>query len=522
MNAKAPRWSARGTLLVLPLLFALTALGLARQRGPLWLGQNSDPSYQYLFNSLLILNGQPPCHIDHPGTTVQTLGAVVLSATTPGRDRDEKTSAVLADPERALFRLHAFFLLLTALALVVAGLLVLERTGSAALAWALQLTPLLQPGTYRATLFVAPEALLVPLTILFIAFLIIRESALESPATVRQETAINILLGLLAAAGLVTKITFAPLCLLPLLVQRSWRGVAWTGSAMLAGTALYLAPIYSQLPRMFHWFTQLATHQGIYGSGAPGLVDTAAFPGNVLTLAISDRVLAVAILAGWVAAGVALAGRAGGERSRRLVRLVLLVTTVQVLGVLLVAKHPSPHYLLPVALLSALDFVLLIQLLRESPPPPRRRALLAGAGVVLAAATALVARDVVRLGQELHTAREVQLQQTRRADELSADGIRVDYYRSSSLPFALCFGNSFAWRLYGGPLERLHPRRVFFNLSTGWFESFAGRLPPTEVFGGKKLYLVDNSPIERLPPGWRMTLVERDGDTTIHLLQKTD
>jgi len=522
MKAKAPRWCARGTMLVLPLVFALTALWLARQRGPLWLGQNSDPSYQYLFNSLLILNGQPPCHIDHPGTTVQTLGAVVLSTTTPGRDRDEQTATLLADPERALFRLHAFFLILTALALAVAGLLVLERTGSGAIAWVLQLTPLLQPGTYRATLFVAPEALLVPLTVLFIALLVVRESTLESPVTTRQETIINIFLGLLAAAGLVTKVTFAPLCILTLLVQRSWRALAWTGGAMLAGTALYLAPIYSQLPRMFRWFTQLATHQGIYGSGAPGFVDVAAYPENVLTLATADRLFVVAILAGWVAAGGALAGRSGGERPRRLVRLVLMVTAVQGLGVLLVAKHPSPHYLLPVTLLSALDVVLLLQLLRQLPPPPRRRALLAGASVALATATALVAGDVVRLGHELQAAREVQLQQTRRADELSADGLRVDYYRSSSLPFALYFGNSSAWRLYGGRLEQLHPRRVFFNISTGWFESFSHRLPPTEVLGVRKVYLVGNSPIARLPPGWRMTLVERDGDLTIHLLQKGD
>jgi len=515
-------------LLVLPLLFALNALWLARERGPLWLGQNSDPSYQYLFNSLLILNGQPPCHIDHPGTTVQTLGAVLLSATTPGRDRDEQTSAILADPERALCRLHAFFLVLSALALAVAGLLVLERTGSVALAWALQLTPLLQPGTYRATLYVAPEALLVPLTVLFLALLAVRETTPESPATNRPEILINIFLGLLAAAGLVTKITFAPLCLLPLLVQRSWRGAAWTGGAMVAGTALYLVPIYSQLPRMFAWFTQLATHQGIYGGGEAGFVDVAAFPKNVLLLAISDRVFAVAIVVGWVVAGVALAGRPGGERPRRLVRLVLMTTAVQVLGVLLVAKHPRPHYLLPVALLSALDLVWLIQLGRELPLPRRRRPLLAGAGVALAAATVLVAGDVARLGHELHAAREDQLRQTRRTDELTSDGIRVDYYRSSSLPFALYFGNSFAWRLYGGRLEQLHPHRVFLNISTGWLESFSHRLPPTEVFGAKKLYLVGTSPIERLPagvrlpPGWRMTLVERDGDTIIHLLQKAD
>lgn len=49
-----------------------------KDRGPFWLGTNFDPAYTYLLNSLRLAGLQPPKHVDHPGTTVHSVGAVLL------------------------------------------------------------------------------------------------------------------------------------------------------------------------------------------------------------------------------------------------------------------------------------------------------------------------------------------------------------------------------------------------------------------------------------------------------------
>lgn len=65
---------------VIPAIFLFVALQLTKVSGQQWLGSNFENSYTYLFNSLLIVKGEPPFHVDHLGTTTQVFGAAVLEA----------------------------------------------------------------------------------------------------------------------------------------------------------------------------------------------------------------------------------------------------------------------------------------------------------------------------------------------------------------------------------------------------------------------------------------------------------
>lgn len=525
-----PRWPAALpplAFLLLPGLLVLAALPLARDRGPLWLGSNSDPSYQYLLNALLILEGQTPVHTDHPGTPAQLFGAAVLRLTTPGADPAARTLAVLADPEAALRRIHTCTLGFTAAALALAGLLVFRHRGSAAPALAVQLVPLLQAGTYRSTLGFDPEALLVPLTVLFVTVLAIRILPAKNGSDGGRTGLPDVGLGLLAGLGLATKLTFAPLCLLPFVVQTTWRGRWVTAGAMAIGAAAALAPVLGELPRMLQWFGNLATHTGTYGSGAAGFIDRHAYPGDVLKLFSADRVLLVAVPLALIVGTATLAAGTGDPHRRRLARALLGIAATQTLAVLLIAKHPHPRYLVPVALSGALNVVLLLELGFDRTRIAARRT--AGALLVATAAAAglLAARDTGRLAGDLRTARDAQLAHVRRADLAAAAGSRVDYYRSSSPAFALYFGNNSAARFFAAPLARLHPDRVFFNPWAGLYENFAGPADPRALFQTRPVFLVGNGEIERLPPGtrlprpagWTITRLEQVDGYTIHRLQ---
>jgi hypothetical protein len=505
----------------------VTAAGwLARARGPLWLGANSDPSYQYLLNALLLLDGGTPAHVDHPGTTVQMLGAAALRLLIPAADPAERIRAVLAAPEAALAGLHAVTLTLTAAAVTLAGLLVRRRGGSPWSVMAVQLSPLLLPVCHRATLGFDPEALLLPVTVLYVSLLVVRVLPPAAAAAEGKSGGRDILLGLLAGAGLVTKITFAPLCLLPLVLAGSLRQAAVTAGAGVAAGLVCVLPVASELSRWFDWLGRLATHRGTYGTGATGFIDPANYLANAGRLLTAEPLLPALLLASALAAGAILRLQSADTALRRRATQLLAVTAVQAGAVLLVAKHPHPRYLLPATLSLALNAVLLLEVIRGWPGDTGRwigRTLL----VALAAGGAVYAgRALPGLAAELADTREQHLAHHREAEALSAGGRRVDYYRSSSVEYALAFGNASARHRFAAELAEIHPHRVFFNVWTGLFEDFAGPMPPREVFAAGPLFLVGAGAIENLPPGirlprpagWELTVPARRQQLTIHRL----
>src|SRR5689334_16477265 len=99
------RISARSKLLFLvfpPILFALCK-PMSVRRGPYYSYGNYDPEYAYLFNSLSVLNGKVPYHRDHPGTTLQALGAVAERLAHLGQSRDQITEGVIRYPESHIY-----------------------------------------------------------------------------------------------------------------------------------------------------------------------------------------------------------------------------------------------------------------------------------------------------------------------------------------------------------------------------------------------------------------------------------
>src|SRR6185436_1662443 len=85
-----------------PVLYVAAGLVLKASRGPYWLGTNADPEYAYLFNALSIAGGHAPYHVDHPGTPLQMLGAVVLRAIALASGCDALVPDVIARPETYL------------------------------------------------------------------------------------------------------------------------------------------------------------------------------------------------------------------------------------------------------------------------------------------------------------------------------------------------------------------------------------------------------------------------------------
>ena len=265
---------------LVPMLIILIGIALMQDMHPIHIQSNTsfgqDPAYQYLFAGLDILQGHSPVHTDHPGTPLQSLIAATIAASwlvlkVVGGTSLSMFDAVLYQPEYFLSASTCVLLLLTGFAVFFVGRRIYSSTQSYSLAISCQFTPILYAVVTPNLVFPTPEALLISISVLLIGVL---APVILSTSETRQHAAQNntLWVGVLCGLGLATKLTFAPMLVLMLLLKETRliiKASVWCVVAWLIG----VLPIWPRLPSMFKWFYSLLTHSGIHGAGAPTIVD---------------------------------------------------------------------------------------------------------------------------------------------------------------------------------------------------------------------------------------------------------
>jgi hypothetical protein len=104
--------------LIIPLLFVISVSQLTEAKGPQWLPFSFENPYAYLFNSLLVIDGRAPRYVDHPGTTTEIFGGVILRISSIKSARG-LIGSVFHHPEKEIKELHWALLIFTALVLWV-------------------------------------------------------------------------------------------------------------------------------------------------------------------------------------------------------------------------------------------------------------------------------------------------------------------------------------------------------------------------------------------------------------------
>jgi hypothetical protein len=495
---------------------------LASERGPFWLGTNQDPSYVYLTNTLLILDGQPPFHTDHPGTPLQLFGAALFSLKA-WADGTEVIHAALENPEDYLSLGHAALLAASVLALLLSGIWI-WRTLGLSTALIFQSAPVLSPLVLRGSLWFAPEALLISVTTFLSASILVSVGTRTITRDGKKpcEAPLNILTGVLTATALVCKATFLPLCGLAVLGCRSLTScIRISVSALIAALAL-LSPIFSEWERTFQWFSRLATHTGKYGAGSAGVVDLGQFPAHVWNLATAAPLMSFAILLSLMAGLAAWSRRESNRRLGSLGGSLILAAMIQLAAVLFVAKHPHPRYLLPVACSLSLNLGLMALTATLIPSTPRRVCAFAWGSLALTFTCHTVPKALAD-ADELALLRKEQLAIFKAAENIATDHPRFDYFRSPSPPYALQFGNLYARYHFSEELRALHPNYVSFNIVKRKFETFRGPVRSEPIFSSlSSFYLLGDQLIHQpeysipFPPGWSLEIVEQQGDYVLH------
>lgn len=495
--------------LVVPLVMLIVSISFVVANGSF----DADPDYAYLLNGLNILHFQSPGHADHPGTPLQILGGAVVGVIWLVRwiaqGQVPLDDDVLRHPETYLTCINAVLALLTAAALAFFGRQLRLWTGSFAAAIVGQITLLLSLPVLISLPRVAPEPLLISLTI-FLAGLL--APAISQPSFPWQRLRYPLLIGATLGACIATKVTAAPLILTVALL----RGVRMQVAALMAAALISIVltlPVAASYGPLLRWVLALATHSGNYGEGSVGLPSLSEFFGHLKLLfeSFPDAFVGVAICAAMLLWHQNNANPDCRPRVRFFVVCALLIS----IQLITVAKHYALRYAVPVVAIIALANAGAVYVAAASQGARR-----VGFAVVVFVLLGLGTWHAVGAASDWYgtsyaIAKE---KQSLMAKAASGGCMFVPYYGASPREFNLYFGNRLAKGLYTRHLAAIYPD--FLTYDGKQFENFVGILVPAEAvqrLSAKQCVYIFGSPIERfadfgIPASELITVARSQGD----------
>jgi hypothetical protein len=458
-------------ILIGPLLLGVASESLRRDHAPYWRSSMQDTTYAYAFNALEVAELKRPAKVDHPGTTVEMLGAIVLRLRHFAVGSRRLPEDLLADPEPYCRDIHRVLLVAYVLVVLVSGCLALRATQDLGLAVTLQLTPLLAGfGIFLFNSGVAPEPLLLALASL------LASAAFWGVFRRARNCRLPVVMGGVCGIGLATKWTFLPLCLLPLLLHRELRSRIQYSIAAGGAFALAMVPAWSSLGRSLAFAANAAISQNLYRSATPGLPSPAQYLNSLRQLLGGRYDAFFPLLLLLSVATVAWMGRSAGAECREPRRALLGTTIVCVLQILLAAKDPmaAKRYLVPAAGLAGLSAALLLTLLRRRLGTGRANR----AAVILFLTAGGLGLTGTFSRAELRRTQGTTASAVPAALARMGSGCRVIRYSgSSSVEWALYHGNRSASGRFGPMLKALYPNVWFYDTERQGFFDFEQSIP---------------------------------------------
>ena len=351
-------------LFVLPVILFITAHVLKVVQGPYYLNFY-DPSYVYLINSLNLaqINGYGVGHFDHPGTTVQVLGAVAVKIFYfLTYNNQDIVNDVLSRPESYLFFINKFFVFLNCTALFFLGYFTLKLTDNFLLAILIQLSPFTSTEIFYGLIIDTPENLLIFCSLFLIASLIyyIFRINSENPVPVK----LILTWGIICGAGLVTKLNFIPVLLIPFFLIRGLKGKFYFLTFTLITFLILFSPALYNISNFLSWIEKLFINNGRYGNGEATIINESTFLSNIRLIFTKDKLFSfayflclVTLITGWYSK-LRKSGIVISAELRKRSRLLLLIFISMNLQILLVAKHYSQYYMIPSFMLASLILML--------------------------------------------------------------------------------------------------------------------------------------------------------------------
>ncbi len=460
-------------LAAIPVCLLILQAASVAERKPFYASW-SDPTYYYFFTSLNMATGDLRVdNVQHPGTPLHLYATGMFRLLHLFRPGHDLVDDALRHPEWYLFRFCLVQCLLMACALFAAGRWLYRRTGSLSAALLVQLTPLVSIRNVFFSTNLMSEFVVVICSI-GLAPLIV-----AAGLGMRRRTAVPAILGAIMTAGKVIALPAAAVWPVALtLVRDRLRFAAWWTAAFL----LFTMPAWRAAGMFADWIGGIALHTGSYGAGKPGLLDPATV-GPRLAAVFSDCLPFT--LTFFALPALLLIGR----RKKRFSlppparRIMWAAWLAMLLQVVLVVKHFSTHYLIPVyALVAPVWALLLLAWPRPAAGTPAHgRASAVAAGVLAAVLLVHAARAYGFYPGLRQPGRDV-----RAAAERMGPALRVyDCHITAPWPEpALYFGVNYCGARTGEYIDRMeaiHGRFFEIDHGEGLLRHWKTMRPPDDV-----------------------------------------
>ena len=319
-----------------------------------------DPDYAYFISGLNLAEGIfKLTHIDHPGTPLQYLIAVVMRVVHLFRNNPNLAEDVLANADLYLTIVNITITLVVALALLIAGRLVFRKTGSILYAMLIQGVPLISYIWYEIIGRITPE-LLMPVPVVALSVLLIYHIYSDSDKFNNRQL---IIMSLILGFGLSIKLTLLPLLVIPVITVKTWRSKLMVLGLTVLFFLIISFPATIQIDRFWGWVKNLFLHSGNYGSGEKNIVDIALFTeniGRIISLQKIFTYMAIILTATTLAVYLWFRKRMNIQ-IQKMLRVASGIIIIILAQVIIVGKHYSPHYFLPAVMFFPLLIFLFIE-----------------------------------------------------------------------------------------------------------------------------------------------------------------
>ena len=452
-------------VMVIPLIVLVLGLMMKKATGPYWLGPNSDPSYQYLINSLHVLEGKTPSHFEHPGTTLQILGAVVFKSFHLFDDNTTIIKAVLAKPELYLNAVFLSMLIPFILILIGIGLYSCSKSQSIMFACLIQSTGLVFCKFYNIKIVLPPIVNINPeMLIIIVSFLCILTMLKLYFKESKKCLWESIAFGIICATGFISKTTFIPLLLLPFLLLPGLRQKIIFFITFIFSSIVFTLPARAAYSKMLYGFKGLAVHKNRfdYGAAEKSIIDADQFIANFISIFKFKPFWVVAVFASVIGMIVYSVLRQKDtfeypEKYKKIFKYILAITLVSLGQILIVSKHYAAHYLIPAISLLGLLLGFYYLAIRQSQIKKSIVAFFLIAGICAQTAQAFVYyKNLSALHGDLY---EFSKSVHKKYDKCQI----INYYRASSQKFALFYGDSWGGKKeYSQILKQMYPGSYFY------------------------------------------------------------
>lgn len=465
-------------LVLMPAIYIVSSMIIRDQRGPYWLAYRVDPQYAYLLNSLSVANLKTPVHIDHPGTPLQILGGIVLKTSYVMESLINPSVAsfneeILKHPEFYLKLINLTLLLLNAGSIFLLGLVSFFLSRSLTLGLILQTTPFLVPHNLSVSTEVSPEPLLLFICQLLVLLLVIYLHG----ENMEKSKWFPVTLGITVGMGIATKVTFIPMMLIFLILPQIYHKIlALIGS--IVSFVLITLPIISEYGRMKEWLFSVVTHKGIYGRGETGIIEITSVWKNLnelisqspiffAVLGISSIVYALFFFLRQYGNYNLLENESDVQLSK-LNTVKILIILIMLSQILITLKHPASRYLVPsMGLCGLLIFIQLLSLQRLM-SLNRKMNITPSASYIIVLVLCLLICTGNLFNVSSHSFYKSEHYKDligiqKMINEKYSNCTKINFWRSSSVEFALMYGNDWAGEEFTTSLRRLYPQTFFYR-----------------------------------------------------------